>query len=45
MTDDARKRIQALEQFSELEGFNIAMKDLRFVVPEIYWRRAKWFHQ
>jgi hypothetical protein len=21
------------------------MKDLRFVVPEIYWRRAKWFHQ
>lgn len=29
MTDDARKRIQALEQFSELgSGFNIAMKDL-----------------
>jgi transcription-repair coupling factor (superfamily II helicase) len=29
MTDDARKRIQALEQFSELGGgFNIAMKDL-----------------
>ncbi|AWI25233.1 transcription-repair coupling factor [Flavobacterium pallidum] len=29
MTDDARKRIQALEQFSELgSGFSIAMKDL-----------------
>jgi len=29
MTDDAQKRIQALEQFSELgSGFNIAMKDL-----------------
>ena len=29
MTDDARKRINALEQFSELgSGFNIAMKDL-----------------
>ncbi len=29
MTEDARKRIQALEQFSELgSGFNIAMKDL-----------------
>ena len=29
MTGDARKRIQALEQFSELgSGFNIAMKDL-----------------
>ena len=29
MTEDARKRIQALEQFSELGGgFNIAMKDL-----------------
>ena len=29
MTTDARKRIQALEQFSELgSGFNIAMKDL-----------------
>ena len=29
MTDDARKRIQALEQFSELGGgLNIAMKDL-----------------
>ncbi|HQA73287.1 transcription-repair coupling factor [Flavobacterium sp.] len=29
MTDDARKRIQALEQFNELgSGFNIAMKDL-----------------
>jgi transcription-repair coupling factor (superfamily II helicase) len=29
MTDDARKRIHALEQFSELgSGFNIAMKDL-----------------
>ena len=29
MTDDARKRIQALEQFSELgSGLNIAMKDL-----------------
>jgi transcription-repair coupling factor (superfamily II helicase) len=29
MTDDARKRIGALEQFSELgSGFNIAMKDL-----------------
>ena len=29
MTDDARERIQALEQFSELgSGFNIAMKDL-----------------
>ncbi|MES2544546.1 MAG: transcription-repair coupling factor [Bacteroidota bacterium] len=29
MTDDARKRIQALEQFSELgSGFKIAMKDL-----------------
>jgi transcription-repair coupling factor (superfamily II helicase) len=29
MTEDARKRIQALEMFSELgSGFNIAMKDL-----------------
>jgi transcription-repair coupling factor (superfamily II helicase) len=29
MTDDARKRIQAIELFSELgSGFNIAMKDL-----------------
>lgn len=29
MTDDARKRIQALEQFSDLgSGLNIAMKDL-----------------
>ncbi len=29
MTEDARKRIMALEQFSELgSGFNIAMKDL-----------------
>lgn len=29
MTEDTRKRIQALEQFSELgSGFNIAMKDL-----------------
>jgi len=29
MTEEARKRIQALEQFSELgSGFNIAMKDL-----------------
>ncbi len=29
MTDDARKRIQALAQYSELgSGFNIAMKDL-----------------
>ncbi len=29
MTDEARKRIQALEQFTELgSGFNIAMKDL-----------------
>jgi transcription-repair coupling factor (superfamily II helicase) len=29
MTNDARKRIEALEQFSELgSGFNIAMKDL-----------------
>jgi len=29
MTDDARKRMTALEQFSELgSGFNIAMKDL-----------------
>jgi transcription-repair coupling factor (superfamily II helicase) len=29
MTDDARKRIQALEQFRDLgSGFNIAMKDL-----------------
>ena len=29
MTDEARKRIHALEQFSELgSGFNIAMKDL-----------------
>ena len=29
MTEDARKRIQALEQFSVLgSGFNIAMKDL-----------------
>ena len=29
MTPDARKRIQALEQFTELgSGFNIAMKDL-----------------
>ncbi len=29
MTDDARKRITALEQFSDLgSGFNIAMKDL-----------------
>ncbi|AZQ43397.1 transcription-repair coupling factor [Nonlabens ponticola] len=29
MTDDARKRIQAIENFSELgSGFNIAMKDL-----------------
>ena len=29
ITDDARKRIQALEQFSELgDGLNIAMKDL-----------------
>jgi len=29
MTDDARKRIQALEQYNELgSGFNIAMKDL-----------------
>jgi len=29
MTDDARKRIQALEQFTALgSGFNIAMKDL-----------------
>ena len=29
MSDDARKRIQALEQFTELgSGFNIAMKDL-----------------
>ena len=29
MTDDARKRIQALEQFNELgSGINIAMKDL-----------------
>jgi transcription-repair coupling factor (superfamily II helicase) len=29
MTDDARKRIQAIESFSELgSGFNIAMKDL-----------------
>ncbi|MGJ8683257.1 MAG: transcription-repair coupling factor [Nonlabens sp.] len=29
MTDDARKRIQAIETFSELgSGFNIAMKDL-----------------
>ena len=29
MTEDARKRIQALEQYSELgSGFNIAMKDL-----------------
>jgi transcription-repair coupling factor (superfamily II helicase) len=29
MTDDARKRIQALEQYNDLgSGFNIAMKDL-----------------
>src|SRR5690554_653375 len=29
MTEDARKRIEALEQFSDLgSGFNIAMKDL-----------------
>ncbi len=29
MTTDARKRIEALEQFTELgSGFNIAMKDL-----------------
>ncbi|WP_340075912.1 transcription-repair coupling factor [Leptobacterium sp. I13] len=29
MTEDARKRIQAIEQFTELgSGFNIAMKDL-----------------
>jgi transcription-repair coupling factor (superfamily II helicase) len=28
MTDDARKRIQALEQFSDWKRFNIAMKDL-----------------
>ncbi|MFL9844169.1 transcription-repair coupling factor [Flavobacterium rhizosphaerae] len=29
MTEDARKRLQALEQFSDLgSGFNIAMKDL-----------------
>jgi transcription-repair coupling factor (superfamily II helicase) len=36
MTEDARKRIQALEQFSELKRINIAMKDLRFVVQVIY---------
>ena len=32
MTEDARKRITALEQFSELgSGFNIAMKDLEIL--------------
>jgi hypothetical protein len=36
MTDDARKRIQALEQFSELEGLILRWKIWRFVVPEIY---------
>ena len=42
MTPDARKRIEALEQFTELgSGFNIAMKDLEFGVLEIYWAESK----
>jgi transcription-repair coupling factor (superfamily II helicase) len=45
MTDDAR-RIQALEQFSDLgSGFNIAMKDLEFVVLEFIGWGTKWFYQ
>jgi transcription-repair coupling factor (superfamily II helicase) len=45
VTDDARKRIQALEQFSELVGFNIAMKDLEIRGAGDLLGRAKWFHQ
>ena len=37
MTDDARKRISALEQYTALgSGFNIAMKDLEIREQEIY---------
>jgi transcription-repair coupling factor (superfamily II helicase) len=36
----------SFEQFSEFRsGFNIAMKDLRFVVPEIYWVMSKVVYQ
>jgi hypothetical protein len=39
MTDDARKRIQALEQFSDWGAALISpWKIWKFVVREIYWR-------
>ena len=42
MTDDARKRITALEQFSDLgSGINIAMKDLEIRGAGIYWVVSK----
>jgi transcription-repair coupling factor (superfamily II helicase) len=45
MTDDARKRIQALEQFSDFRsGFNIAMKDLE-IRGAGDLLGAKWFYQ
>ena len=42
LTDEARKRLRALEQFTDLgSGFKIAMKDLRFAVPAICWEVNK----
>ena len=47
MTNDARKRITALEQFTDLgSGFNIAMKDLRNSwCWRFTWWRTKWFYE
>ena len=42
MTSDARKRLEAIEQFSDLgSGFQIAMKDLEIRGAEIYWEQNK----
>jgi transcription-repair coupling factor (superfamily II helicase) len=42
MTSDARKRLEAIEQFSDLgSGFQIAMKDLEIEELEIYWEQNK----
>ena len=41
LTPDARRRLRAIEEFSDLgSGFNIAMQDLAFGAA-ICWRRAE----
>ena len=42
LTDEARKRLKAIEEFSDLgSGFNIAMRDLDIRGPAISWAQSR----